>query len=72
MKYAWIENNIIRDVTQHIDVDPSQLYHPDIAKFYDTEVPNEAQNGDGWVDGVLVPKPAPTPEPEPTPEPAPE
>lgn len=56
MKYAWIEDNRIRDICQ--GGDPSACYHPDVAVFYDTEVPDDAVNGDGWVDGVLV-KPEP-------------
>lgn len=62
MKYAWIEDNSIRDVAHD---EPSKIYHPDIAVFYDTQVPDDAVNGDGWVDGVLV-KPVvvePTPSP---------
>lgn len=64
MKFAWIENERVRDVCPG---NPSELYHPDVAKFYDTEVPDNAENGDGWVDGVLV-KPEPPVAP-PTPEP---
>ena len=56
MKYAWIEDNRIRDICQ--GGDPNSCYHPDVAVFYDTEVPDDAVNGDGWVDGVLV-KPEP-------------
>lgn len=51
MKYAWIENDRIRDIAFG---DPSNLYHADVAKFYDTEVPDEAENGDGWVNGQLI------------------
>ena len=65
MKKAWIENEIIRDICQG---NPDELYHPDIAKFYDTDVPDEAENGDGWVNGQLVkpepPAPVEPPEPE--------
>ena len=63
MKYAWIENNQIRDIAHS---DPEKIYHLDIAKFYDTQVPDNAVNGDGWVNGALVkpePPPAPTPAP---------
>ena len=63
MKYAWIENDKVRDVAHN---SPSEIYHPDVAKFYDTQVPDEAVNGDGWVNGQLVkpePPPAPTPPP---------
>ena len=65
MKFAWIENDRIRDVAPG---NPAELYHPDIAKFYDTEVPDNAQNGDGWVNGQLVKPepPAPVEPPAPT------
>jgi hypothetical protein len=63
MKYAWIENNVIRDVAW---TDPSEIYHPDIAKLYDTQVPDDAANGDGWVNGALV-KPEPPAPPAPAP-----
>jgi hypothetical protein len=56
MKKAWIENNQIRDIALG---DPASLYHHDVAQFYDTDVPDEAQNGDGWVNGQLVPRPTP-------------
>jgi hypothetical protein len=62
MKYAWIENDKIRDVAW---TDPKDIFHPDIAKLYDTQVPDDAVNGDGWVNGALV-KPV---IPEPTPAP---
>lgn len=63
MKYAWVENNVIRDVSHD---EPSKIYHPDVAKFYDTQVPDDAANGDGWVNGALV-KSASAPEPTPAP-----
>lgn len=49
MKKAWIEDNRIRDIAPG---NPADLYHPDIAKFYDTDVPDEVQNGWGLVDGI--------------------
>ena len=55
MKYAWIENARIRDICHG---NPTECYHPNVAKFYDTQVPDDADNGDGWVNGVLV-KPEP-------------
>lgn len=55
MRKAWIENERIRDIAPG---NPEELYHPDVAVFYDTDVPEDACNGDGWVDGVLV-KPEP-------------
>jgi hypothetical protein len=63
MKYAWIENDRIRDVCHGI---PGNCYHPNVAALYDVEVPDDAVNGDGWVNGQLV-KPEPAPAPEPTP-----
>ena len=63
MSKAWIENAVIRDIAPG---NPSDLYHPEIAKFYDTDVPDEAANGDGWVNGQLVKPPIPEPV-EPTP-----
>jgi hypothetical protein len=48
---AWIENNSIREIAHS---NPFEIYHPDIAKFFDTEVPDDAENGDGWVNGQLV------------------
>jgi hypothetical protein len=63
MKYAWIENDRVRDVCHG---DPNECYHPDVAKLYDTQVPDDATNGEGWVGGALVkpePPPAPTPPP---------
>lgn len=55
MRKAWIENERIRDIAHS---EPMDIYHPDVAVLYDTEVPDDAVNGDGWVDGVLV-KPVP-------------
>lgn len=58
MKKAWIENERIRDICQ--GGNPNECYHPDVAKFYDTQVPDEAINGDGWINGQLIkPKPQP-------------
>jgi len=63
MKYAWVENNKIRDICQ--GGDPMEHYHPDVASYYTTQVPDDAVNDDGWVNGALV-KPV-IPEPTPTP-----
>lgn len=59
MKKAWIENNIIRDIAH---TEPFEIYHPDIAKLYDTDVPDDAQNGwilenGTWVAPVIVETP---------------
>jgi hypothetical protein len=63
MKYAWIEDNKVRDICQ--GGDPVEHYHPDVAAHYTTQVPDDATNGDGWVNGELV-KPV-IPEPTATP-----
>ena len=63
MKYAWIENDKIRDICQ--GGNPAECYHPDVAVFYDTQVPDDATNGDGWVDGQLVKPEPPPPAPPP-------
>jgi hypothetical protein len=54
MKYAWIENNQIKDIAGE---NPNEIYHPDVAKFYSAQVPDTAENGDGWINGKVV-KPA--------------
>jgi hypothetical protein len=63
MKYAWIENDKVRDVAW---TDPVKIYHPDVAVLYDTLVPDDAVNGDGWVNSQLV-KPEPPPPAPPAP-----
>jgi hypothetical protein len=55
MKKAWIENGVIRDICPG---DPDELYRPEVAELYNTDVPDEAENGDAWVDGALVKRPA--------------
>lgn len=63
MKFAWIENGKVRDVAHD---EPAKIYHQDVAALYDTQVPDDAENGDGWVNGQLVkPEPAPAPTPAP-------
>jgi hypothetical protein len=51
---AWIESGIIRDITHD---EPSEIYHPDIAQHYTIEVPDDAENGDTFENGVLTKKP---------------
>lgn len=50
MKYAWIENDKIRDVV----INPQEAFPAEIAKFYNVEVPEQSQNGDHWSQGVLT------------------
>ena len=63
MKYAWIENEQIRDICQ--GGEPDKHYHPDVAALYDTQVPDNAENGDGWVNGQVVKPVIPEPQPQP-------
>lgn len=45
-KIAWIENGKIRDICPIEN--PYQCYTPDIAEYYNVEVPDNAENGDFW------------------------
>lgn len=65
MRFAWVEGERIRDVCN--GGLPAHCYHPDVAQYYTTEVPDEAKNGDFWINGQLV-KPE-IPEAEPLPQP---
>ena len=67
MKYAWIENEVIHDICPKED--PSSCYTSEVAAYYTTQVPDTAQNGDGWVNGQVIPKPVPVPPPPPEPAP---
>lgn len=51
MKKAWIENNKVRDIAQG---NPAEIYHPDIAAHYSTDVPDDIENGASLVNGVWV------------------
>ena len=55
MKKAWIENNIVRDICQG---EPLEYFHPDIAKNYNTDVPDDVEVGAELIDGEWV-NPAP-------------
>ena len=50
MKYAWIENNKIRDI---VEVDPFTIFHADVAKNYSTKVEDNVEDNAELVDGVL-------------------
>lgn len=52
---AWIENNRVREICKG---EPSELYHPDIAKNFDTDVPDDVKVGVELIDGEWV-NPAP-------------
>lgn len=59
MKKAWVEDGKIRDLCEG---DPQELFHPDIADYYATIVPDFVVIGATW-DGAQWenPPPAPTP-----------
>jgi len=63
MKYAWIQDEKIRDICQ--GGNPEDCYTPNVAAYYDTLVPDEAQNGDWYVNGQWIPAPPPPPPPVP-------
>jgi hypothetical protein len=65
MKNAWIQDEKIRDICQ--DGNPEDHYTPNVAVYYDTLVPDEAKNGDGYVNGQWIPAP-PLPPPPPPPQ----
>jgi len=55
MKYAWVQNNTVRDVCPGI---PEQLYTQDIAALYTEQVPDDIVNGATFENGIWVnPKP---------------
>lgn len=51
MKKAWTENGFIRDIAQG---DPKELFHPDVAALYATDVPDDAVVGAALVGGEWV------------------
>ena len=59
MKYAIIENNRVQDISHN----PSECFHPDVAKLYDTEVPDDVQVGYELIDGVWTAPVIPEPDP---------
>ena len=63
MKYAWIQNQKIRDICQ--GGNPEDCYTKDVAINYNTLVPDEAQNGDDYVNEQWTPAPTLTPLPSP-------
>lgn len=51
MKYAWTENNVVKDVCPG---NPLDYYHPDIAAYYCTEISDNITNGATLIDGEWV------------------
>lgn len=60
MKYAWIENNKVRDI---VDVDPYSIFHEDVAVNYNTQVEDSVENNAEMIDGVWVNPVTPVPDP---------
>ena len=48
MKKAWIENDTVRDVAHD---DPNLIFTPEVAAFYDTDVPDNVYSGATLIDG---------------------
>lgn len=48
MKYAWIENDVVRDICLG---HPDQHYTPQVAAFYNTQIPDDIQMGATLVGG---------------------
>jgi len=59
MKKAWVEDGKIRDLCEG---DPQELFHPDIAGYYATIVPDFVVTGATW-DGAQWENPPPAPPP---------
>lgn len=51
MRKAWIENGQIRDIANG---NPAELFHPDIAVHYDTDVPDDITVGAELVNNKWV------------------
>jgi hypothetical protein len=49
MKYAWIENDVVRDICPG---HPDQHYTPQVAAFYNTQIPDDIQMGATLVGGT--------------------
>lgn len=68
MKYAWVENNVVRDICAG---NPAELFAAPIAAYYTTVIADTVERGarftsNMWVnpDPIVVPAPV-VPEPEP-------
>ena len=59
MRKAWVEAGKIRDLC---DGDPQELFHPDIAGYYNTTVPDFVVTGATW-SGTQWENPPPPPPP---------
>ena len=49
MKYAWIEDDIVRDVCPG---HPDEYYTPQVAQFYNTQIPEGIQMGAKLINGT--------------------
>ena len=68
MKYAWIENNKVRDL---VSVDPFSIFHADVAVNYSTQVEDTVEDNAELINGVWVNLVTPVPDPNFVPEPTP-
>ena len=59
---AWIENNRVRDIAPG---EPTDIYHPDVAVLYDTDIPDDIVPGAELVDGIWTNPPPQIFEPPP-------
>ena len=48
---AWIENNRVREICKG---NPSELYHPEVAKNFDTEIDEDVLVGAELVKGIWI------------------
>ena len=65
MKYAWAENDTIRDICHG---NPQELYTPEVAAYYTAEVGDDIVNGATWDGSKWVNPPAPPAPPAPVPQ----
>lgn len=57
---AWVnKTGYIKDIAHS---DPFEIYHNEIAVFYNTEVPDDAAIGDSWINDELIKFVPPTPD----------
>jgi hypothetical protein len=71
-RYAWVETiDTFPTVRDYCDGLPPDLYHPDVARNYDTTIPTNVERGWRYKQNQWVAPPVPDPV-EPTPDPEPE
>jgi hypothetical protein len=58
MQIAWIENNTVRDIANG---NPDEIFHPEVAAYYNTEIPDGIVVGATLVSGTWTNPPVSTP-----------